>query len=106
MTHPILTAYERKALQVIRDHGPYPYLSGLGYKMFEEEAEGRKANPSPQGMALAAGRFVNALEKKRLIYRGEDGVQILQAGRVVLAQLEELERAQASIPETGGHEPG
>jgi hypothetical protein len=90
MTTITLTEYERKALAIIRDHGPYRVLSAVGYKLFEGEKEGRKRNPSPQGMALAAGRFLRPLDKQGLIFRHPE-IRISHAGRELLAELEAAE---------------
>jgi len=86
-----LSEYERKALELLRDNGPYPYLSGLGYALFAGEKEGRKRHPSPQGIALAAGRFTRALEKRELAAQDLDGRYITRKGRELLAELEAAE---------------
>ena len=97
MSDKTLSEYERKALALLRDHGPYPYLSGLGYALFDGEKEGRKAHPSPQGIALAAGRFTRALEKRGLSAQDRDGRHITGKGRELLAELEAAEKAQAAL---------
>ena len=91
MSDKTLSEYERKALVLLRDHGPYPYLSGLGYALFDGEKDGRKRNPSPQGIALAAGRFTRALEKRELAGQDRDGRYITRKGRELLAELEAKE---------------
>lgn len=98
MSNDTLTHYERKALTVLRDHGPFGYPSAIGYKLFEGEPEKgvRKPNPSPQGMALAAGRFLYKLEKRGLIYRHND-IAINAKGRALLAELERTDGAQANL---------
>lgn len=83
-----LTEYERKALTILRDHGPYRYLSALGFALFEGEKDGRKRNPSPQGMALAAGRFLNPLLKQGLAFRHNE-ISITTKGRELLAELDQ-----------------
>lgn len=94
---PSVSEYERKALELLRDHGPYPYLSGLGYQLFDGETDTRKRNPSPQGMALAAGRFTRALEKKGLAGQGSGGRFITARGREVLAALDAAAGAQVAL---------
>ena len=96
MTMTILTPYERKTLIILRDHGPFGVLSQVGYKLFEEGGEGHKPNPSPQGMALAAGRYTGPLRKRGLIY-SSGGYSISPAGRALLDELEEADRAQGVL---------
>jgi hypothetical protein len=91
-----LTEYERKTLTILRDHGPFSVLSQIGYKLFEEAKEGRKPNPSPQGMALAAGRYTSPLKQRGLIYSA-GGYSISPKGRELLAELEQADSAQAPL---------
>lgn len=87
-----LTPYERKALAVIRDHGPYRNLSAIGYMIFTERTDNHKRNPSPQGTALAASRFVKPLCSRQLVRDDWDhGYTITTAGRELLAELEAAE---------------
>jgi ribosomal protein S19E (S16A) len=79
-----LTPFERRALEIVRDIGPVRNISAIGFKLFEGEQDNRKRNPSPQGMALAAGRFMYPLEKKGLIGHGREGRYITPAGLEVL----------------------
>lgn len=92
----ILTPYQRKALEIMREHGAYRNLSALGYMLFTER--NGKRNPKPQGMALAASRFTRALEDHKLIRWDIDkGYMIAAAGSTLLANLEKAEE--------GAHEP-
>lgn len=101
MTASTLTPYERKALAILRDHGPYKHLSAVGYMLFAERGENHKRNPSPQGTALAASRFVKPLcDRKLARYDWDDGYTIIAAGRELLAELEEAEQAQSTLPGT------
>lgn len=90
-----LTEYERKALTILRDHGPYRNLSAIGYMLFTERTENHKRNPSPQGTALAASRFVKPLCDRNLArWDLDEGYMIVLAGRKLLAELEAAEAAQ------------
>lgn len=93
-----LTEYERKTLIILRDNGPFSVLSQVGYKLFENGGPGHKPNPSPQGMALAAGRFTGPLRSRGLIY-SSGGYSISAKGRELLAELDAADRAQAALPE-------
>lgn len=100
-----LTPFERKALTILRDHGPYRNLSAIGRMLFTERTENMKRRPSPQGTALAASRFVKALETRKLArYDFDEGYMIQPAGSTLLAELEAAEAAQAkqqALPDTG-----
>ena len=96
MTTKPLTPYERKTLAILRDHGPYGALSQLGYKLFEQGGEGNHPNPSPQGMALAAGRYTGPLRKRGLIYSA-GGYSISPDGRALLHDLERADGAQGKL---------
>lgn len=87
-----LTDFERKTLEILQKKGPISYTSGVGFLLLEATAgmEGsyRKQNPSPQGVALFAGRFLGKLRRRGLV--GEyKGWHITDAGRKVLSQLSE-----------------
>lgn len=71
------------------DHGDRQGVrsSSIGYHLWEfADVETRKRNPSPQGLALLAGRFIHTLYKKKLIMsgRGGYGYLITQIGRKAL----------------------
>lgn len=75
-----LTPYERKTLEVLRDNGPTMRASAVGELLFSEPQENRKPHPSPQGWALAAGRFLRPLMKAGLVSQYQ-GWSITQRGR-------------------------
>lgn len=81
-----LTEFERKALEVLRDAGARgARASAVGFVLWEKcDPETRKKNPSPQGMALFAGRFLGELSQRNLIYPGNEGWAINAAGRAAL----------------------
>lgn len=70
-----LTPYERNALAFLgkhQAHGKYP-PSVVGYALWElSDPETRKRNPSPQGMALFASKFLRTLREAGLAssYKG------------------------------------
>lgn len=106
MTDVNLTPYERKALTVLRDHGPYRNLSAIGYMLFTDRTENHKRNPSPQGTALAASRFVKPLcDRKLARWDWDDGYMIVDAGRELLTALEAADRAQQALPGTAEAKP-
>lgn len=82
MSSVALTPYQRKTLEVVRDNGPL-HTSGVGYLLFADEQANRKKNPSPQGMALAAGRYLGPLHRLGLV-SGYQGWRITDLGRTAL----------------------
>jgi hypothetical protein len=84
MTTIELSEYELKALIIVRDFEPVPNLSAVGFKLFEGESDTRKRNPSPQGMALAAGRFIHKLEKHGLVGHSREGRYCTIKGKAFL----------------------
>lgn len=81
-----LSASERAALVYLDKHGPAP-LSAVGYSILDAvpPSTDRKARPSPQGVALFAGRFVRALTKRNLAGQAKFGWCITREGRAYLA---------------------
>ena len=81
-----LTACERAALAYLRVHGP-ARLSSIGYHILDvvPGSVDRKRNPSPQGVALFAGRFVRTLSVRDLAYPDKNGWSISNKGRDHLA---------------------
>lgn len=79
-----LTEFERLTLEILRD-SPEPMISSqVGYALFEGEKENRKKNPTPQGMALAAGRFLGPLSRRGLIHSGLRGWSLSAKGKEAL----------------------
>lgn len=82
-----LTPYERKALEFLGEHqthGKYP-PSVVGYALWEQsDPETRKRNPSPQGMALFASKFLRTLREAGLA-SSYKGWSITRAGLDLLA---------------------
>lgn len=64
MTDTTLTPFEIKVLKTLRDDGPASHTSAVGYRLWPESKK------SPQGMALAAGRFLGPLRQRGLV--GDD----------------------------------
>jgi len=81
-----MNTFERKTLEILKDCGLNARMmpSEVGYRLWEHcDPETRKKNPSPQGMALFAGRFLSPLRDARLI-SSYKGWSILPAGIEVL----------------------
>lgn len=96
-----LSPFEQKTLVLLqreRDAGRGPiYTSAVGYSLWEQcDPAVRKKNPSPQGLALFAGRFLGTLSRKRLV-SPHNGWSILPKGSEALAQ--SLDAASADAPQ-------
>ena len=61
-----LSPMELRTLQTLRDKGPFPNPSAVGFILHESIEGPKKPNPSPQGMALFAGKFLSALRNHGL----------------------------------------
>jgi hypothetical protein len=83
-----LTDFERRTLEILREHGPIRNTSQVGFLLLETTSGGeRKANPSPQGVALFAGRFLGPLQRRGLAW-GCKGWSITEKGRRALLEME------------------
>ena len=75
MSRVVLTPYELKALEFLGEHqasGKYP-PSIIGFALWKDsDPATRKRNPSPQGMALFASKFLRTLREAGLAsaYKG------------------------------------
>lgn len=81
-----MTPFEWYALEALADtdHMKRAAPSSVGYKLWEQSpTETRKRNPSRQGLALFAGRFLRALHKAGYVSE-YNGWCITQAGRDAL----------------------
>lgn len=81
-----LTTFERHALMALaetaRGDGMRP--SAVGHVIWEKcDPETRKRNPSPQGLALFAGKFLHRLCEAKLV-TSYNGYTITAAGRAAL----------------------
>ena len=81
-----LTKTERLVLEHLKSLGPTAttYPAALGHVIWEAaDPNTRKRNPSPQGLALLAGRYTSRLEKKKWVslYKG---IKITASGRRIL----------------------
>lgn len=82
-----MTEYEFRVLVSLRDVGPVNYTSAMGYRLWPESKK------SPQGMALAAGRFLGPLQRSGLV-DGYNGWSITASGRLAVG-LETFTRDEA-----------
>lgn len=76
-----LTEFERKTLELLSD-GRRWQTSIVGYELFKDRPKTR-ANPSPQGMALAAGRFLGPLMRRGFVH-SYNGWHITKEGKEAL----------------------
>jgi hypothetical protein len=82
-----LTPYQVKTLQILRDKGPITNTSSVGDLLFGDRTDRVKKHPAPQGMALAAGRFLGPLNRRGYV-SGYKGWSITAEGRIALAIVE------------------
>jgi len=61
-----LTPNELATLLILKEKGPFPNPSAVGFLLHEKIEGDKKPNPSPQGMALFAGKFLSSLRSKDL----------------------------------------
>lgn len=81
-----LSKFERHALEALRgtDYRKTLPPSAVGYTVWEKcDPETRKRNPSPQGLALFASKFLRALANQKLAHQYH-GWYITAAGLVEL----------------------
>ena len=82
----VLTASERKTLAALQEHGAM-CASAVGHLLWEQsDPLTRKRNPSPQGLALLAGRFLGRLSKRLLVAPQRRGWAITTAGYAELVK--------------------
>lgn len=83
-----LTDFEHRTLQTLADTGWDRRLppSAIGYMLWEQcDPATRKRNPSPQGLALFASKFLRVLAKRSYAHQ-HDGWYITGQGRAALKE--------------------